>query len=45
MLLYCIHGTLHILGYDDHDDADRARMHAVQEEWLARLTGRDAAGG
>jgi probable rRNA maturation factor len=24
--LYAIHGTLHLLGYDDHDPADRRRM-------------------
>lgn len=32
-----IHGTLHLLGYDDLNDADRARMHARQDELLAHL--------
>lgn len=39
-LLYVIHGTLHLLGYDDHEPEPRARMHARQdallEEFLRR---------
>lgn len=35
LLLYCVHGTLHLLGWDDQDDDDRARMHARQRELLA----------
>jgi probable rRNA maturation factor len=34
LLLYVIHGTLHLLGYDDHDPTERTRMHARQEELL-----------
>ena len=34
LLLYVVHGTLHLLGYDDHEDAERERMHARQEEIL-----------
>ena len=34
LLLYVIHGTLHLLGYDDHDADDKARMEAKQEELL-----------
>lgn len=34
LLLYVIHGTLHLLGYDDHQEEDRARMHARQTELL-----------
>ena len=34
LLLYCIHGTLHLLGYDDKRPAARRRMHARQEELL-----------
>jgi rRNA maturation RNase YbeY len=30
--LLMVHGLLHLLGYDDTDDASRARMHARQEE-------------
>ena len=35
--LYCIHGTLHLLGYDDHRPADRKRMYARQSELLAEI--------
>lgn len=31
---YCVHGTLHLLGYDDHDPAERRAMHTVQEKYL-----------
>lgn len=34
LLLYTIHGTLHCLGYDDHEDDDYARMHAREDELL-----------
>ncbi len=37
LLLYCVHGVLHLLGYDDHDVEDRSRMHARQRELLAEL--------
>jgi ssRNA-specific RNase YbeY (16S rRNA maturation enzyme) len=30
-----MHGTLHLLGYDDHDPSERARMHARQEALLS----------
>lgn len=36
LLLYVAHGTLHLLGYDDHAPRDRARMHRRQEALLAR---------
>ena len=26
LLLYIVHGTLHLVGYDDHDPADLAKM-------------------
>lgn len=35
LLRYVIHGTLHLLGYDDHEPAERERMHARQESLLA----------
>lgn len=38
LALYLIHGTLHILGYDDIDDADRAVMREAESRHL------DAAG-
>ena len=37
LLLYCIHGTLHLLGYDDHDEQDRKKMHARQRELLKEV--------
>ena len=33
-LLYVVHGVLHLLGYDDHDEADAERMAARQREIL-----------
>lgn len=35
--LYIIHGLLHILGYDDRDDADRRAMWTRQRELLAAV--------
>lgn len=40
LLLYVIHGTLHLLGYDDHEDEERARMHARQEALLTAFLDR-----
>jgi len=37
LLLYVVHGTLHMLGYDDHDSEDARRMHARTLEILAEL--------
>lgn len=42
-LLYVTHGTLHLLGYDDHRAADRRVMHARQEELLESFLARRAA--
>lgn len=36
---YVVHGVLHLLGHDDHEEPARARMHARQEELLASLWG------
>ncbi len=35
--LYVIHGVLHLLGYDDRDEQDAARMHAREDELLTAL--------
>lgn len=35
--LYIVHGTLHLCGYDDHEDDDRVRMRAAERQVLARL--------
>ena len=32
-----VHGTLHLLGYDHVDDADAARMEALEVEILSGL--------
>jgi len=36
-LLYAVHGTLHLLGHDDHASKDRARMRRAERVWLAAL--------
>jgi probable rRNA maturation factor len=35
LLLYVAHGTLHLLGHDDHDPLPRRRMHRRQAALLA----------
>lgn len=37
LLLYTIHGLLHLLGYDDHDPADHAAMHAKEDQLLTAI--------
>jgi len=37
VLLYAIHGLLHLLGEDDHDDDGYQRMHAREDELLEAL--------
>jgi probable rRNA maturation factor len=37
LLLYIVHGVLHCLGHDDHDEEGFARMHAAEDELLTRL--------
>lgn len=37
LLLYAVHGLLHLLGYDDHDEADAAVMHAREDELLTEI--------
>ena len=37
LLRYVAHGILHLLGYDDHDPADKARMWKRQERELGRV--------
>lgn len=48
-LLYIVHGVLHCLGHDDHDDDGFERMHAREDDLLGRLGvgatfGRDESG-
>ncbi len=37
LLLYALHGTLHCLGEDDHDDDACARMHAREDGLLSAI--------
>lgn len=37
LLLYCVHGLLHCMGYDDHEPAEYERMHAREDEVLTAI--------
>lgn len=37
LLLYAVHGLLHLLGHDDHHPAGYRRMHQVEDRLLASL--------
>jgi probable rRNA maturation factor len=37
LLLYILHGALHCLGFDDHDDAAFERMHAEEDRVLTAI--------
>ena len=37
LALYAVHGTLHLLGYDDRRKADATRMHAMENEILSSI--------
>lgn len=37
LLLYVVHGTLHLVGYDDLSDTDRARMRCCERRHLAEF--------
>ena len=37
LLLYALHGVLHCLGHDDHDEGSYARMHAAEDAVLAAI--------
>jgi probable rRNA maturation factor len=36
LLLYAVHGLLHLLGEDDHDPADYEKMHKREDDLLTR---------
>lgn len=36
LLLYVVHGTLHLTGMDDHEPADRLSMRQAESNYLAR---------
>ena len=42
LLLYVVHGALHLVGYDDHSPEDAPIMHAKEREYL-QLVGVDAS--
>jgi probable rRNA maturation factor len=35
--LYAVHGVLHLIGYDDREETDAARMHDKEDEILSSL--------
>ncbi len=37
LALYAVHGTLHLLGYDDNDPGAADRMHEIEDEILTKL--------
>lgn len=37
LMLYAVHGTLHLLGHDDADPDDARRMHELEDEILTEL--------
>ena len=37
LVLYVVHGVLHLCGFDDHDPADRARMRDAEARVLEHL--------
>ncbi len=37
LLLYIVHGLLHCLGHDDHDDASYSRMHQLEDQLMHTL--------
>ncbi len=37
LALYVVHGTLHLCGFDDHEDEDRERMRAAEASVMTTL--------
>jgi probable rRNA maturation factor len=37
LVLYVVHGLLHLCGHDDHDDADRTAMRQRERHYLTQL--------
>lgn len=44
LLLYVIHGLLHLNGHDDREPADRERMHRIQDKILDEVWPKPADG-
>lgn len=45
LLLYVVHGCLHLCGYTDTDDRSAAEMRAKEREYLTKLGLQDVSGG
>lgn len=43
LMLYVIHGVLHLTGYDDHSEHDRRRMRQREQHYLKQLGLRSSA--
>ena len=37
LVLYVVHGALHLSGYDDHSDEDRLAMRAAERKMMSQL--------
>lgn len=37
LILYTVHGVLHLIGYDDKDPTEAAKMHAVEKEVITQM--------
>jgi probable rRNA maturation factor len=37
LLLYAVHGLLHLIGYDDHDPQQHRRMHELEDQLLEAI--------
>jgi probable rRNA maturation factor len=37
LALYAVHGVLHLLGYDDHDEERARQMHTIEDDLLSSL--------
>jgi probable rRNA maturation factor len=45
VVLYAVHGMLHLVGFDDRTPADRTRMKAREREIMSRLQEKIGIGG
>lgn len=37
LLLYVVHGTLHLVGYDDATDSERSEMRRLEQRYLSEI--------
>jgi probable rRNA maturation factor len=45
LILYIIHGVLHLMNYDDHDDANEREMRVKEQQYLAQIGYAKKSGG